>query len=820
MMNRFIVIAFLTLSSVISYAQSTKVQGIICDSLSKQGEPAAIIQFFEANELSNPIAYTTTDENGRFQQLIIGQGNYRMTFNNMGRKSKAIDFVITDQREIDLGEILVEDDVEVLKTASVTAQKNLVVMDADKITYKVEDDMDSQTSNLLDMLRKVPMVSVDAQDNITVNGSSSFMVYVDGKPNPMMTENASLIFKMTPASYVKNIEIITNPGAKYDAEGVGGVLNITTNAVQTGDQEKNDGVYGNVTATGSQRGVGTGVLMTTQKGKWAMSLSGNALYNNMDGTSVNIDRTQSTEAGEIHTLISSVSDMRTPVYTGNLNMSYELDSQNLFSMGTAITHIGATTDGPLSTAVNSPYMEYSYSGNTLTKVKMSTITANADYQHLWKDAPERSLIISYQFSGTPAATKTENTFEVPVGMPFDLANRMSDVSTNSLSHTAQVDFSTPLTAGHTLSTGLKFIGRHNFSDSKDYVEVDNVLSFNPLSSLQYNFFNNIGAAYAEYAGVVRKVSFKAGVRYEYTWQKVTYSEGDGEDFRLGYGNLVPSASIQYNITQNQNIGLTYNLRISRPGITYLNPYVNTSDATALTYGNPNLIAEKGHNLSFIYNYFSPKWIANITFRQVFTGNGISDYSFYDESNLLNTTYGNIISTSNTGINAFITWIPGQKTRVMVNGGASYVDIRSKELNQKNNGLNYNALVGFQQTLPWDIRLSANAIITGKSVTLQGYSTGVGLCSIGVTKGFLEDKLTLSVSGITNVSKSKHMTTESIVNGPDFRGSTITSIPIRAIQFSLSYTFGKQNVSVKSAKKTIESDVQLNTKSMAETAVSF
>ena len=100
-------------------------------------------------------------------------------------------------------------------------------MDVDKMTYDVQNDVDSKSNTLLNMLRKVPMVSVDGQDNITVNGKSSFKVYIDGKPNAMFSSNTSQIFKSIPASAVKSIEVITNPGAKYDAEGIGGILNLS-----------------------------------------------------------------------------------------------------------------------------------------------------------------------------------------------------------------------------------------------------------------------------------------------------------------------------------------------------------------------------------------------------------------------------------------------------------------------------------------------------------------------------------------------------------------------------------------------------------------
>ena len=204
------------------------------DSLTRMGEPAAILQFYRLPDLEKAAAFTTTDEEGRFSHTFTLAGDYVMVFDNMGRKVQRRNFTVpADTPVVDLGEILAQDSAETLKAGQVTAMRPLVKMEVDKMTYNVEDDVDSKTSTVLDMLRKVPMVSVDGQDNISVNGSSSFQVYVDGKPNQMLSQNASTIFKMMPASSVKNIEVVTNPGVKYDAEGVGGVLNITTNKEMT-----------------------------------------------------------------------------------------------------------------------------------------------------------------------------------------------------------------------------------------------------------------------------------------------------------------------------------------------------------------------------------------------------------------------------------------------------------------------------------------------------------------------------------------------------------------------------------------------------------
>ena len=289
------------------------------------------------------------------------------------------------------------------------------------------------------------------------------------------------------------------------------------------------------------------------------------------------------------------------------------------------------------------------------------------------------------------------------------------------------------------------------------------------------------------------------------------------NFKLDYGNLVPNASVQYSISMVQNIGLSYNMRISRPGITYLNPFAdNISDPSAISYGNPNLRPETGHNVILTYNYFSPKWILNMSLRQGFVRNGMSSYSFYDNDHVMNTTYGNIVNSSTTGLNAFVMWIPGQKTRVILNGSTGYSCFRSKELDQKNSGWTYTALLGLQQTLPWDLRLSANTIASGRTVTLQGWSSGMLVGTLGLTKTFLDDRLGVSLNGLTHLTGGRGITVEAVSETKDFVSRTVTSIPIRMVSMNITFSFGKQDkVSVKKTRKTIETDTQLESKSMTE-----
>ena len=811
-MKKIVISIVAALVSLSAFAQKTTVKGVVLDSLTRVGEPAAILQFYRLPDLDKAVAFTTTDEEGNFSHSFTLEGDYVLVFDNLGRQVQRRSFTVpADTDVVDLGEILAQDSAEMLQAGQVTAMRPLVKMEVDKMTYNVEDDVDSKTSTVLDMLRKVPMVSVDGQDNISVNGSSSFQVYVDGKPNQMMSQNASTIFKMMPASTVKSIEVVTNPGVKYDAEGVGGVLNITTNREATGGASMADGFYGTVRGMASTRGAGGGLFGGLQKGKFSMSMNLNTMYGANNRTETDMERIQE---GGMTTLTHNESAMKTPMVMGNLSASYEIDTLNLVSASAGIMHFGMNNDGLTATTLQFPGQPaYSYSGTSLTTNNRSNISASADYQHLWADVPGRSFILSYQFNAAPSVNNSLNTFGGASLAGFDLTDRKINGLANSMDHTVQADFTTPLGSRHTISTGAKYLSRHNSSSQTGYVWDGASFVENPLTSLQYDYYNRIAAAYTELSGNYGAFGLKAGLRYEHTWQ--TYSSSQQNPFSVNYGSLVPTASIQWSPSMTQNIGLSYNMRISRPGISYLNPYVDTSDPTALSYGNTDLEVERGHNISLVYNFYSPKVMVNATLRHSYTGNGISQYSFYDENNLLNTTYGNIVSSNNTGLNAYVMFNPGSKTRIMFNGGLSYVNMKSAQLGQQNSGWEYNVMAGVQQTRPWDLRLSGNVIAMGSSVSLQGTSTGMSMAMLGLTKTFLEDRLSVGINAVAPLSRDLKMHMGSTTTGAGFTTNMNTSINMAQVAVQISWTFGRQGQGAKKARRSIENDEQLNTTTTAE-----
>lgn len=818
MKSRFMrmgMLLMLTLSiPFLGQAQKTLVRGLLLDSLTLEGEPFATIRVFQQRKTDKPVAMNVTDLEGRFEQEVSGKGDFEILFSSVGKASKTVCFSLKGEKVVDLDTVYISEDMRQLKGVEVVAQRPLVKMEVDKMSYNTEDDVDAKSSTVLEMLRKVPMVTVDGNDNITVNGSSSFKVYVDGKPNVMMSSNPSAVLKNMPASSVKNIEVITNPGVKYDAEGVGGVLNLVTD--KSSGSKVNLGGY-NATFRGraSTKGFAGGAYFSMQKDKFSMTVNANVANGDIDDTEINANREQFGEAGSSFLENSQKGQTDVLIKMGNLNLGYEIDSLRLLSGSFGLMGFDNNTDYRTMTSMwGGVYGDgFSYTGRLKQDNGSYSINGSLDYQRSFADNKDRMLTLSYLISSSPSNTESYGLFDEETATSFlNLTDRYTDAHRNTLENTFQVDYTSPLKPGHLLNMGLKYISRNNYSDSKYYLDRDGGYVYEEDNSLDYKHYNHILAGYAEYDGKWKNWGIKGGLRYEYTWQNVKYAAGQGENFSLRYGNLVPSANLSYQISANQNIGLTYNMRISRPDISYLNPYVDKSDPTSVSYGNTDLECEKAHNLSLVYNLFTGKWIVNLTLRQGFCDNAIESYSFYRD-NLLHTTYGNIVKNHQTGLNAYVNWNAGPKTRVYLNGGVSYVDLKSEALDLANNGWQANAMLGAQQTLLWDIRLSVNVIGSTKQYNLQGWNTGFNAVMGSVSRSFLKDRLSVSITGTTPLN-GKNMEFKSYARGKDFVNRTNMLLPIRMVGISVSYTFGKQQAA-KQAKHTIRNTDVKNVRSEVE-----
>ena len=799
----FLSVMMLTVSAVVM-AQTT-VKGVLMDKTLGEAEPFATVRVFKAGKTDKPVAMFLTKEDGQFSEKVNGKGKFDIVFSSVGKEDLRQTIELGNENELNLGTLYIKENTTVLKGVEVVAQKPLVKMEVDKMSYNVAEDEDSKSNTVLDMLRKVPMVTVDGQDNISVNGSSSFKVYVDGMPNVMFSSNPSMVFKSMPATAVKSIEVMTNPGAKYDAEGASGVLNIVMNKQMpvTGGPAQSysmNGYNGTVRASAGNRQLGGSAFVSGQQGKLSYSVNAMTSYNKPGNTETELEQIQDNGVSQIMTSSNSV---KTPFTMGSLTLGYQLDDMSVINATAQLNTMSMKSTGTTTTKMGGyDVSNFSYDSSTDMKNSRTSFSGSLDYQHFFNKEHTQSLAFTYQLNYSPATTESTNNFGGTrgAGLP-DLSSRYSENKDKTTNHTFQLDYSMPLGIGQTLSLGGKLQLHDATSDSKYYLKD----VYDPSTSSEYEYKNKILAGYGEYVGNFNKFGVKTGVRYEYTWQDVEYHLGNGNDFSTSYGSLVPTASLQYTLSQGSNLGLTYNMRISRPGISYLNPYVDKSNPIALNYGNPDLDVEKAHNLSLVYNTFTPKLMVNLNLHHNFTDNAISQYSFYDSDNLLNTTYGNVVKRHQTGLSAYVNYLLTPSTRLFMNSSINYLSLKSDALDQSNSGWTANIMAGLQQTLPWDLKLSAFLITSTKNYTLQGWSGGFNMLTATLSKSLFNDKLTIGVQGIVGLNKGGNLNIESSSRGQNFTSYTNVKVPIYGVTFTVSYTFGNSKVRAKQHTSRVQND---------------
>lgn len=697
-----------------------------------------------------------------------------------------------------------------LKEVITTAARPIVKSDIDKISYDVSADLDSKSLNVLDILRKVPMITIDGNDAIKVNGSSDFKVYVNGRPNTLMSNKPTEILKGLPASAIKKIEVITNPGAKYDAEGVAGIINIVTES-----HSKLQGYNMNYSVNAINLGVGGSLYGLFKINKLTLSLNyGTNCYN----PPTNYQKTERiTFASDDSYRLFSNTDIknRSSMNYATMEGSYEFDANNLLVISASMNFYNGRNNTNITTQAfnKSGILDYSFMNYHHIKTDLNESDFGLDYQHIFGKEGGR-LTFSYRFAQSPAEILSSSLYSNI--QDYHEGQTLNDLRTKSnlsiFEHTGQVDYSLVMNKIHTLSLGAKYIYRLNKSDNNEYyrtAESNNSFEKDDDNSLKYRQATDIAASYAEYKLEMKRFSARTGVRYEYSSQKVSYPDGKQSPYSADFNNLVPSLVIAYKMDNTKNLILSYNMRISRPNIWSLNPYIDHSDPTVAKYGNPNLGVAKSNNYSLAFNSFSRKLMVNFTSGFDYSNNEIIGYSFIDKNGIMNTTYGNILNQKDAYVSLYLNYMLTKTTTFNLNGREAYSDFKSLQIGQHNCGFSGNATLSVMQQLPCKIRLTFIGGINGRSVSFQGNANGSSYYRLNLMRSFLkDDRLNISIYGnnfLTNELKVK-----STVETQDFVNSLTTCRrDYRNYGISLSLRLGKLKGNVKKTAKTISNDDVIN-----------
>ncbi len=782
-------------------SKNTKISGQVIDSLANETIPYATLKITTADAPENAVKLLTTDADGKFSvNLNTPPGQFQVQIQYVGKKPSVTPFEITeDNKQVNLNKIYLSDAQE-LEEVVITAIKPLVSIDLDKITYSIEDDPDSKTNNVFDMLKKVPMVTVDGEEKIELKGSTSFKIYMDGKPSNLISNNPTQVLKSMPANVVKNIEVITDPGAKYDAEGVSGIINIITNKQPMGGYTASLNAGAN-----SLGGYNAGAYVSMKYGKLGATVNYNYYnYRNTEGGRDTYRESFVSPTYKYLTQNGSNSYKGHGQY-GYGELSYEIDTLNLLSA--SFNRYGGKNTAESDLAVKMEDLNknsvYEYDQVSENKNTYGSTEMNVDYQRTFKKKDEL-LTASYRLSLSPQDSESKADINEILNYYNSSKKSMEDAGMNE--HTFQLDYTTPLAKIHTLEVGAKYIIRTNEStsqhDSLNYATGSWVSIPKPEQD-QFNHRQDILGAYLGYSLKYKSLGLKTGLRYEGTKLDAEFPLYPTINFNKDYSNFIPSVTLTYMHKMIHTFRLGYNMRIQRPGIWYLSPYVNNADPKYISQGNPYLDVEKGHNFNLNYGIFKPKFNINATLFYNHTGNSIQRLTTM-RNDTSYSTYGNIARRDETGINFYGNWGITPKLRLYGNASGNYSDIKTYEGELKHNyGFQGRLFGGVQYTFPHDLTLSFNGGVSSPYIMLEGESSGFNYTSLSVNKSFLDKKLTLSLSGNNVYEKYRHFKDEQRTNEFYYKSDNYSIS--RQLWFSVSYRFGEMKQQIKKAQRGISND---------------
>ena len=767
-----------------------KIVGIVRDSTSKNAVEFAAISLVDA-KTNTPVDGTTTDEKGKFSLTKVAEGEFKVLISFIGYNTKEIAGVkIGKKTDVDLGTIDLGNNIVQLDEVQVVGMAQLVEEKVDRLVYNAEKDLSSRGGDAADVMRNVPMLTVDLDGNVSLRGSSNVKVLINNKPSTIIAASVADALKQIPADLIKSVEVITSPSARYDAEGTAGIINIITkrSKIQGATVDFNTGV--------GNRGANLGLRGAYRSGKLGASLGSFGRWNYNIPFKSNNEQTFTNG-----NLVSQSSEGKNKMLFGHLNLGldYDLDENTYLAAGVRYGARNFWSNQTLTTM-------RSLSGgadNTLRDVRTDDLSGtwdvNIDYfKSLKKPSEELSLMALF------SRNNRTNDFLAKVyssGITSDWSYLADDFNNNASYNqesTFQADYQTSFGKNQLLEVGGKGIFRQVNSD----IEYGGLSASRGVDQLDYD--QNVGAGYLSYTFSTKdKWSFKAGARYEYT-SIDAYQDEVGKLSIASYGNLVPSLNVSktFGKKQGQTVKASYNRRLQRPGIQFLNPNVNTSNPQNITRGNPNLDPELTDQVEVGTGFFKNSLYVNVTAFARFTNNSIESIREVIEDDVIRTTYGNIGTKRNYGVNFYgnITLFKIWQIGGGVDGYYASLNNNTGDVSSRasNSGYVFSGRLrtGLNFKNGWGVQ--GGGFMRGKEVQLQGTSMGFRMYDLGVKKDFKNKRGSIGLGMENFFAPRFNMRTE--MKTPTFTQVNNNYMYNRGFRLNFSYKLGKMEMVEQKRKK--------------------
>lgn len=805
-MKKFLLsLLFLLLSAALFAQQPIKsiiVKGTVIDSATNKPLGFVTISLSDA-ATKQPVKSSLSKDEGTFEVKNLTPKPYTLSLVYVGYKAKTI--AVKGNADFDAGKIVLSPSNSQLKEVSVSALKPLMKQEVDRLSYDVQADPESKALSALDMMRKVPLLAVDASDNIKLKGSGNYKILINGKESALVAKNPSDVLKAMPATNIQKIEVITTPPAKYDAEGLAGIINIITK--KNADQGYNIGINGRINTIW---GPGLNLNGNVKQGKFGMSAyTGFGRQNHQetgfgnfqgfkDGSAINQSGLNGFDGGYQY---------------ANAELSYEIDSLNLLtasieSFGNSFNNNGSQANINTN-ALGGVNNLYNLLNNGTGNFVGTDVALN--YQLGFVKSKDQLLTFSYKYSHSPNTQSTHNEFINRTNYPaasFPSYNQFNN--SGNREHTLQLDYVQPLKK-ITIEAGAKAILRSNFSEyhREDQDPITGLYTPNTAQTNDFDYHQDVLSIYNTYQFKFESWTGKVGARLEHTNINANFTSV-GSTANPDYNNLIPSVSVQRKL-KGSSINFGYTQRIQRPGIQQLNPFIDRSNPKFINTGNPNLRPELSNTFEMNYSRFG-KNSFNAGLSYAFSNNAIQNVSLLQIENnngkadtVTNTTYQNLGTNKTLGLNVNMSFPITPKLSFSINGQLSKIWLAGTFNGQqyKNTGFTGNAFGNAAYKFNKGYRFGIDAGYFSGDVTLQGQSSKFIYSSYVLSKEFLAKKATISL--VANNPYSKYQVYRSSSKSADFAQNSFNQNYYRNFAIRFNYKFGKLNSEIKKNQRGINND---------------
>ncbi len=758
-----------------------KVMGTVVDSETGKPISYAVVSVIKIKDKS-VTGGGYTDDKGYFQleNLPLGLVKLKVTFIGYLETQTDSFLLLPKNPEKFFEKINLRPNSKQLKTVEVAADKSMLSGGIDKKIYNVEKDLSNTGGSAVDVLQNVPSVTVDQDKNISLRGAN-VNILIDGKPSNMTAAGA---LDQLPAGSIDRIEVITNPSAKYDPDGVGGIINIIL--------KKNDkpGFNGSVNATVGNGDKYNGGINLNARGK---KLNIAASYNYMNQRFFNLGSSITKYSQDTLYFMDQTSNGYSvnESHMGRIALDWNINKFN--NLSAAFTPSWRQNTNPNLIK----YFWYDSVGDTLDYFTRDNTTVNrsinydasVNYARTFRK-PGIDYTADFYISYS-APTDSLDAFQ----SYYDAANQpwMSQLTQNTSKNlilTGQTDYSMRLGESYKIETGLKTIARkmdYNFYSKRAY---ENNTNYTPDVNLNngFTYSDQVYSAYGTFTGSYKKLGYSAGLRAEQTFYTVDQKTLN-QKFNRNYFSLFPSAFLKYKMNEGAEFGFSYSRRINRPRGWDLNPFPDYSDPYFLFVGNPYLNPEYVNSFDVSAQVITKKITIAPSVYYRYTTGVFTRFRSVDSLGVSRITSFNLNTSHSGGIDLTLRYDATKWWRINLNGGAFYTRLNANNLQQGLSAGRWGgmgrAMMSFKPLKGLDVQLSYSLGVPW--VFTQGYIRPFQNMDISVKYDFWKDRLSV-VARLSDVFDQRQF--GYVTEGIGFNQDGLRKRETRWVNLSITWKFGK------------------------------